>query len=773
METLDFNRMFANLGMMIMSPISGMLIDYFSIQNGFDDFRPAMYMYCALKLIAAVIILFLNLDFKQASNKVISEFSSMLLNPEVVCFLLATLLAGTCYGYIETFLFWLLEDLGADRKLMGLTLTVGCLFGIPLLMISTFILKKIGHVNTIAVGFCVYVVRLLGYTFIPGPWWAMPFEALECATVSLMVVSFMSYASVLSTPATVVTLQGMYGGLYNGVGRGAGSLIGGFLIDRLGMFNAFRIIAALAGCCGIVYFVVNFLFFRGNRQLRDEAMIQEKELRKAKEAEANKQPVNLSKVIESKKEIIKDMFIIAPSDLKENLKDVHSKTNLAFEAHVSLVPFLTLQARSLGINEEEVGIIYSFIPIASLIAPPISGILADKIGNFRILLSAVTASAGLAGLLFLLVPPARIVHTMPNILPIEISCSEGQGANLRIAPPYLCEPESDIDLFSIQVDECTVSCYYTENLENIEALTILDSNLNCKNSVNCYDEDNLIKSNSTSSMPLLDGAAVTILKEHNGDFGFQRMFANLGMMIMSPISGMLIDYFSIQNGFDDFRPAMYMYCALKLIAAVIILFLNLDFKQASNKVISEFSSMLLNPEVVCFLFATLLAGTCYGYIETFLFWLLEDLGADRRLMGLTLTVGCIFGIPLLMISTFILKKIGHVNTIAIGFCVYVVRLLGYTFIPGPWWAMPFEALECATVSLMVVSFMSYASVLSTPATVVTLQGMYGGLYNGVGRGAGSLIGGFLIDRLGMFNAFRIIAALGGCSEEIDNLEMKQ
>ncbi|KAL7638054.1 UNVERIFIED_CONTAM: hypothetical protein RMT77_011679 [Armadillidium vulgare] len=534
---------------------------------------------------------------------------------------------------------------------------------------------------------------------------------------------------------------------------------------------------------------------------------------------------------------------------------------LSWGAHVSLVPFLTLQARSLGINEEEVGIIYSFIPIASLIAPPISGILADRIGNFRILLSAVTASAGLAGLLFLLVPPARIVHNLPYVLPIEISCSEGHGANLRIAPPYLCEPKDNIDLFSIQVSECTVSCYYTEILENLPSMTILDSNLSCKNSTNCFGGKEQTKSNSSnfldigetgtidnptysmnviikrlsetfsnetyesdtflcpnlaknyndgnncvtqckaiafreevcknnvsievlnpsltfyshlairlfkeftlsSSMPLLDGAAVTILKEHNGDFGFQRMFANLGMMIMSPISGMLIDYFSIQNGFDDFRPAMYMYCALKLIAAVIILFLNLDFKQGSNKVISEFSSMLLNPEIVCFLLATLLAGTCYGYIETFLFWLLEDLGADRRLMGLTLTVGCIFGIPLLMISTYILKKIGHVNTIAIGFCVYVVRLLGYTFIPGPWWAMPFEALECATVSLMVVSFMSYASVLSTPATIVTLQGMYGGLYNGVGRGAGSLIGGFLIDRLGIFNAFRIIAALGGCS----------
>lgn len=62
-------------------------------------------------------------------------------------------------------------------------------------------------------------VILTGYTFISSPWWVMPFEAMECATVSLMVVAFMSYASVLSTSSTVVTLQGMYGGLYNGVGE--------------------------------------------------------------------------------------------------------------------------------------------------------------------------------------------------------------------------------------------------------------------------------------------------------------------------------------------------------------------------------------------------------------------------------------------------------------------------------------------------------------------------------------------------------------------------
>ncbi|KAB7494425.1 hypothetical protein Anas_09473 [Armadillidium nasatum] len=157
----------------------------------------------------------------------------------------------------------------------------------------------------------------------------------------------MSYASDLATPATIVTLQSIYGGLYNGVGRGAGSLIGGFLIHRLGIFNAFRIIACLAGCCGVVYFVINLLFFRKNRKQRDEIVLQEKEARKAKEAEANKQsvdtnkqpvdtnkqPVELVKGIKyEKKESLKDSHIDIPTSEKEITDDDLSKINLGFVA---------------------------------------------------------------------------------------------------------------------------------------------------------------------------------------------------------------------------------------------------------------------------------------------------------------------------------------------------------------------------------------------------------------------------------------------------------
>lgn len=46
----------------------------------------------------------------------------------------------------------------------------------------------------------------------------MPFEALECFTVSLTSAAAVSYAADLATPSTLATLQGLLGGIYHGVG---------------------------------------------------------------------------------------------------------------------------------------------------------------------------------------------------------------------------------------------------------------------------------------------------------------------------------------------------------------------------------------------------------------------------------------------------------------------------------------------------------------------------------------------------------------------------
>ena len=49
-----------------------------------------------------------------------------------------------------------------------------------------------------------------------------------------------------------------------------------------------------------------------------------------------------------------------------------------------LAPYLTIHMKSLGITVEETAIIYGVVPLFGLIAPSTMGMVADKLGNFKV-----------------------------------------------------------------------------------------------------------------------------------------------------------------------------------------------------------------------------------------------------------------------------------------------------------------------------------------------------------------------------------------------------
>ena len=53
-------------------------------------------------------------------------------------------------------------------------------------------------------------------------------------------------------------------------------------------------------------------------------------------------------------------------------------------------------------------------------------------------------------------------------------------------------------------------------------------------------------------------------------------------------------------------------------------------------------------------------------------------------MGITVTVGSIAGIPILIASGFIFKKVGLANTIILGFAFYVIRMMGEWQVMAGW-----------------------------------------------------------------------------------------
>ncbi|XP_076055133.1 uncharacterized protein LOC143033512 [Oratosquilla oratoria] len=504
---------------------------------------------------------------------------------------------------------------------------------------------------------------------------------------------------------------------------------------------------------------------------------------------------------------------------------------LLFGGQMTINPFMSLYMRSIGILQEEMAYIYSFTPVLGVLVPPLCGMIADRVGNFKMMMSVVMLAAGLSAPLYLAVPTARIVHDMPEKLPFSLTCSmtPGQPPALMLQTPYECDLQNKTKEIILSVNNCSpcgsnqlctkesVSNACPEPLKSFAAKEIKASVLHavvkekanpnhaflkvedstcpdigvqgdtqgqdcaftcqvvtnmtalCKNkeslepvdppkSVFIYLIMRVIQySLLTMTLTLFTGAVMAVLTEKNGDFGLQRLYSNIACIIMAPISGALIDYASEVNGYPDFRPAILMHLCLLLVSSILNLNIDLEFKKPNSNIIHDCKILLKDPEIVVFLIVMIASGMCFGILETFLFWLLQDLGASKKLMGLTVTVGQIAGIPILAISSWIISKLGHVNTINFGFVILIIRLLGCSWITNPWQVMPFEALECFSVSLKVAAATTYAGILATPATVATLQGLHSGLHYGVGNGLGSLVGALLLQYMDTRGMYRVTA----------------
>ncbi|KYM78557.1 Major facilitator superfamily domain-containing protein 6 [Atta colombica] len=640
-----------------------------------------------------------------------------------------------------------------------------------------------------------------------------------------------------------------------------------------------------------------------------------------------------------------------------------------------LYPYLTIHMRELGINVEETAIMSSITPLVAMVMPPLAGMLADRIGNFRILLSLFSAFGGLAALLLLLVPIGRVTVHFPQRIIMDLGCEGRNGSLLHtMSQIHPCETKLESEEIAVNIESCGFVCHVETNnetdgsqilksrlytirhlnfqtgvntsykyivtpsdlatsiqqedmkehrqlknneffktsirqvskthyffptdqlfsfscmslsghIQDIDNFTtdtfrmsrnhtscVFDNLMKSKDNINrtinyhlykskikslkpdeddlqeeqqrylsekiswagedfqkpiCDDLESNINNQITIQVRLYDheaklevtnrvlninecrkkcivtlprnavcsnmnmeveynikltfwlylvirvfigiiggttfamfeGAVIAILREQEADYGLQRIYGSIGGMISSPLSGLLIDYASKGKGYTDFRPAFYLYAALKLASGILMLLINLEFKAPAKNVVRDVFTVLRNIETAVLFLACFVLGTAWGYIESFLFWLIQDLGGSRSLMGITVAVGGIAGIPLLALSGPIISKIGHANVLFIGFVFYAIRLCGYSLIYDPWLTLIFEALESVTTSLSFTAAVTYAAKLSTTSTDSSIQGLLGGVYYGVGKGSGSLIGGYLMKFFGTRPTYQIFAVV--------------
>ncbi|KAI8118630.1 Major facilitator superfamily domain-containing protein 6 [Lucilia cuprina] len=268
----------------------------------------------------------------------------------------------------------------------------------------------------------------------------------------------------------------------------------------------------------------------------------------------------------------------------------------------------------------------------------------------------------------------------------------------------------------------------------------------------------------SAGVTIMDPIALTMIEKYGGDFGRERLFSSIGMAIFSPITGIMIDYFSRGLGYTDYSAAFYTYDILLIISTVSVLMMPLGEKLPADNVFRDLWNLLKMPHVITFIFFLFILGNFWGFIESFLFLYLKELGAPNYLLGITITVGTVSSIPFLYGAEKITRIFGHVNLIIIAFFSHAGRLVGYSFIENAWWCFPFEAMEALSCHLMWVAAATYCSILAPKSLLATLIGVLGMAHFSLGRGSGSFSGGLLIGQFGTRDAFRymgLLAVVGG------------
>ncbi|XP_055376388.1 uncharacterized protein LOC129608737 isoform X2 [Condylostylus longicornis] len=268
----------------------------------------------------------------------------------------------------------------------------------------------------------------------------------------------------------------------------------------------------------------------------------------------------------------------------------------------------------------------------------------------------------------------------------------------------------------------------------------------------------------SAGVTIMDPIALTMIEKYGGDFGRERLFSSIGMAIFSPITGIMIDYSSTGLGYTDYSAAFYTYDVLLTISIFSVCLMPLGDKLPADNVFRDLWNLLRMPHVIIFILFLFALGNFWGFIESFLFLYLKELGAPNYLLGITITVGTVSSIPFLYGAEKITRIFGHVNLIIIAFFSHAGRLVGYSFIENAWWCFPFEAMEALSCHLMWVAAATYCSILAPKNLLATLIGVLGMAHFSLGRGSGSFTGGLLIGHVGTRDAFRymgLLAVVGG------------
>ncbi|XP_035219879.1 major facilitator superfamily domain-containing protein 6-like [Stegodyphus dumicola] len=483
-----------------------------------------------------------------------------------------------------------------------------------------------------------------------------------------------------------------------------------------------------------------------------------------------------------------------------------------------ITPFLTVYFKQRGLALSELSIIYMIAPVVQFIGTTLSGVIADKIGRSKPVLigNLILTMVFVAGML--IVPrmstescesysfnfecdqqtlgrlnvktrsevteytmeanfckiscPENVTQSCPadNIMCIELA-EKQNFVNLSMSVPingtYRKNNETFDHLLSqmhknatfswcneSQKRNCTISCTFLSDEKcaweagyrwKVLVANIMLFVLYLTAYSNCYR--------------ILDVTSMSLVKEHNSDFGRERFFSILGILVFSPIAGYVVDASTTSGNEKNYASALYFFIGVLLVTLAVICKLKVKTEPPGKNMRRKTVYLIQNVDVISFILVIFVLGTSWNFTKNFTNWFLVELDTPGFLLGLIPAASSLYGLPFLLTTNWWVKKLGSSNLFILALLAYVVSALGYSFLYDPWFALLLEFTSVFTYHMLWVAVVIHSHDIAPEGLTATVISTAGAIHYSIGKGIGSLIGGLIMDAYGGRTAFRVIAII--------------
>jgi predicted MFS family arabinose efflux permease len=251
----------------------------------------------------------------------------------------------------------------------------------------------------------------------------------------------------------------------------------------------------------------------------------------------------------------------------------------------------------------------------------------------------------------------------------------------------------------------------------------------------------------TTVSPLLDSYGVTISAEHGLSFGQLRVWGSIGYTLVVWLIG-----YAMRGAVS--RLFLFGYALALVTTCVATAGLPARRRPSGQTRWQGAAEMLRRPDMRIVLLVVFLLAMSTNPVFTLFGIYIKQIGGGTALLGASSALAAISEFPIMFLGSRLTKRLGSRRMLVIALSIYSLRILMYSLIPSAPWVLAVQLLHGCTFGLYLIASVTLVHELVGSDLAATAQGLLASAM-AFGQMSGALIGGILLDQIGIIAIYRV------------------